>query len=1120
MTACGSCGQAWPDAEALRFCGRCGAALDPTDSVGAAGALDDELRHATVLFADLVGFTTFSERRSADEVGDVVAAVLPRLSDVLRRYGGTAEKYLGDAVLSTFGLRHPDPHAGRSAVRAALELQRTMADVRRESGRDLHLRVGVHSGEVMVRRIGSIWGVVGDTVNTAARLQEVADPDTVWISRSTYEEVRRQFEALPRPVLSLKGKSLPMQPYEVRRERDSAGTLALPFTGREKEFAELTAELETALEDRTSRVVVVRGPAGVGKTRLVTELRDRLEGEERRFRVDRVEYDRGDVEPAAGIAALVRHRFGIDPQADDDEVLAALRDGAARELGEPVDDKQLQFLAFALGLRPAGVTALDSESVWTGVNAAVQAWMQRCAATDPWVLTFEDAHFGDPETVAFLDWSMQVGWQAPVFVLVTVREEDFGVSSEWHDRVTRWVESERATEIVLHELDTQELATALVDLPDTHLLRSVAERIAEHAEGHPLFALELVDFLATAGALTDRATMDGTRLPATVREAMEARIERLGLEGKQVAKRAAFIGRRFTPEAVSRLWDGGEQALERGFEALRRSRTVFEEWTHGTEGTLELVFRHGRLQEAALARVPREEQLRWHDRLEEWALDRLDATSDALDRVGAEVIPFIARSRVAHGDDVGAADWFETLGLLHRRQHRSSEAAQAFLAAAERTSGTRRQLLQLRAAAAVSVWGDLGRALEILELTDDDAEVGAFAPGPLLTRGTEGPLDRWWDVDQEEALLVRRLRRADLLSRTGRVVEAAQEFAALGDRLPLLESAHSLDLWLRWGRDYVYFLVEVQGDVETAVTVRDLVVARVPEGSHPPYEVLVMEDLVAMRRGDLEGALVVAQTRLERAAADGDQIEESVAWNTLGIVRSALGELDESLVAYEHSLQLARELGDLRGEAISLHNIGLLHLDRGELGVARDLLEEYLARSLRIGNRMAEAYAPVYLGIIAAGEGDVGAAVRLMRQGWDAADRHGWHRLSALASAMIGEVQVLHGLETGDRDMVVAGTAAVVAGEPDWRSLDEAGELYAVGAVGLLRTGNAAAANELARRSRGADAGSLHDAWARATSALVAGEDLSPVLEWLRARGFRRAIAVVEALAAPDGGRE
>jgi class 3 adenylate cyclase/tetratricopeptide (TPR) repeat protein len=1094
----------------MRFCGACGAPLDPADSVGSE-SLDEELRHATVLFADLVGFTTFSEGRTADEVGDVVAGVLPRLFQVLRRFGGTAEKYLGDAVLSTFGLRHPDPHAGRSAVRAALELQRTMADYRTETGRDLHLRVGVHSGEVMVRRIGSVWGVVGDTVNTAARLQEVADPDTVWISRSTYEEVRRQFEALPRPTLSLKGKSLPMQPYEVRRERDTAGTLALPFTGRDKEFALLTAELERALEERTARVVLVRGPAGVGKTRLVTELRDRLESEERLFRVDRVEYDRGDVAPAGGLSDLIRHRFRLDPAADAEGTLVGLR-----EAGEPVDQQQLEFLAFVLGLAApdSGVTALDSESVWTGAYAALHEWMQAKAATDPWVLTFEDAHFGDPETVAFLDWSLRVGWSAPVFVLVTVREEDFNAGSEWHDRVARWVEDGVATEVVLHELETDQLAAALVALPDTQLPRSVADRIAEHAEGHPLFALELVDFLASTGALTERAVLGGTRLPATVREAMEARIERLGLEGKQVAKRAAFIGRRFTEETVGRLWDGGDAALTKGLDALRRSRAVFEEWTHGTEGSLELVFRHGRLQEAALARVPREEQLRWHERLEDWARDRLDASPDALDRIGAEVIPFIARSRVAHGDTAGAADWFEALGLLHRRQHRSSEAAQAFLAAAERTHGTRRQLLQLRAADAVSVWGDLGRALDILESTDDDADVGTFMPGPLLTRGTEGPLDRWWDVDQEEALLVRRLRRADLLSRTGRVVEATQEFAVLADRLPLLSSTHADDLRLQWGRDYVYFLVEVQGDVEAAAAVMDAITATLPEGVEPPYEVLVMDDLVAMRRGDLERGAATALLRLERATASGDRVEESVAWNTTGIIRSAEGDLAASLTAYEHSLRLARELGDLRGEAIALHNIGLLHLDRGELAAAREHTEQYLARSLRIGNRMAESYAPVYLGAIAAMEGDTSSAVRLMREGWDAADRHGWPRLSALAGAMIGEVQVLHGITTGDASMVAAGTAAVVGGEPDWRSLDEAGELYAVASVGLVLTGDRASADALVRRAATAAVpGTLFDAWHRATAALVSGSDPSPALEWLRQRDFLRAVSILERLA-------
>jgi class 3 adenylate cyclase/tetratricopeptide (TPR) repeat protein len=1100
----------------MRFCGACGAPLDARDVATSDDGLDEELRHVTVLFADLVGFTTFSEARTADEVGSVVAAVLPRLFTVLRRSGGTAEKYLGDAVLSTFGLRQPDPHAGRSAVRAALELQTTMADIRSETGRDLHLRVGVHSGEVMVRRIGNVWGVVGDTVNTAARLQEVADPDTVWISRSTYEEVRRHVEALPRPTLSLKGKSLPVQPYEVRRERDAAGVLALPFTGRDKEFALLTGELEAAVEQSTMRVVVVRGQAGVGKTRLVTELRDRLEAEERLFRLDRVEYDRGDVQPAGGLATLIRHRFHISPDADDDTALAELRAAAPDELGEPYDEQHLDFLAFALGLpvTDSGIAALDTEAVWTGVHAALHAWMQARAARDPWVVTFEDAHFGDPETAAFLDWSLEVGWSAPAFVLITVRDEDVG--SGWQDRLARWVESGAATEVTLHELEPHELAGALSGLPGLHLPAGVTERIAEHAEGHPLFALELVDFLANAGALANPAVMSETVLPATVREAMEARIERLGLEGKQIAKRAAFIGRRFTREAVARLWDGTDDAMERGFEALRRSRAVFEEWTLGTEGVVEMVFRHGRLQEAALARVPREEQLRWHERLEDWARDRLEDTPEAFDRVGAEAIPLIARSRVAHGDEAGAADWFETLGLLHRRQHRITEAAQAFLAAAERTRGTRRQLLQLRAAAAVSAWGDLGRALDILETTDDDADTGTFDPGPLLARGTEGPLDRWWDVDQEEALLVRRLRRADLLSRTGRVVEAAREFELLGERLTPLRSTHAEQLRLQWGRDYVYFLVEVQGDVVAAEEVMRKATAALSAQEQPPYEVLVMDDYIAMRSGDLHRGVSTASARLERARAQGDLVEESVAWNTMGIVRSALGDLTGSLSAYESSLRLARDIGDLRGEAIALHNIGLLHLDRGELARARELTEQYLERSSRIGNRMAESFAPIYLGAIAAMEGDAAAATRLVKEGWDAADRHGWPRLVALASAMLGEVQVLHGLRTGEPEVVAWGATKVLDGEAEWRSLDERGELYAVAAVGQLLIGRPDVARELVTRAGEGThpEGSLVRAWLDATEAIVTGGDPGAALEWLRDRDFHRATWMLELLAA------
>lgn len=1111
MTGCDACGRQWPGT--MRFCGACGAEL-PRGAEQTAAA-ENELRQATVLFADLVGFTTFSEGRTADEVGAVVADVLPRLVAVLRRFGGTTEKYLGDAVLSTFGLREADPRAGRSAVRAALELQRTMGTYREETGRDLHLRVGVHSGEVMVRRIGEEWAVLGDTVNTAARLQEVAEPDSVWISRALYLEVGRYVEALPRPTLPLKGKSLPMQPYEVRRERDDAGALAMPFSGRDREFGLLTAELDRALEEQTMRVVVVRGPAGVGKTRLVTELQDRLEDDDRLFRFDRVEYDRGDRAAAAGLGSLLKHRFHVDLDADAAQTLAALEAAAPAELGPDHDERQLDFLAFVLGVRREGarIAALDAEAVWTGVNVAVHTWVQLRARTHPWVVTLEDAHFGDPETAAYLDHALSVGTDAPVLVVMTVREEDFLPGSEWYERISRWVAEDRATEIVLHELPVEELTDALLALPEHYLTRATARRVAEHAEGHPLFALELVDYLATEGALVDQRLVSMTVLPSSVREAMEARIERLGREGKQLAKRGAFLGRRFTRDLVARLWDGDDASLDRAFEALRRSRTVFEEPVHGMEGRTEAVFRHGRLQEAALARVPREERLRWHRRLEEWARGRLEESPDEVDRVGTDVIPLIARSRAAHDDAPGAADWFEALGLLHRRQHRSNEAAQAFLAAADRTQGTRRQLLRTRAAAAVAAWGDLGRALSILETGEEDQAVGGPAPAALLALDVE-PLDRWWELRGDEAGVSRRLQRADLLSRSGRVQEAAQEFAALGDVLLGMRGETARRLHLAWGRDYVHFLAEVVGDVDTAQGVLQRSRAMCPADEPEPHELLVMEDSIAMRCGDMVRAAETATARLERAERLGDLAEQSVAWNALGIVRTALGNLPGAEEAYDRSLQLAREIGDLRGEAITLHNLGILHLDRGEWAIARAHNEDYLRLSTRIGNWMAEAYAPIYLGLSAAGDGDATTAAKLLREGWDAADRHGWPRLSALAQAMRGELLVLSGVLTGDRDLVAAGTQAILDHEEGWRGLDDVGELYAVAAAGSRLSGDVAAAEAAVGRMTAHVHPSwvLANVWRDAAEQLASGSGAVAASDWLREHQFLRAAGLLDLL--------
>jgi adenylate cyclase len=176
-----------------------------------------ELRYMTVVFADLAGFTSFAEDRSPDEVAQIVGELLQRLAKVVEKNNGGVDKYLGDAVVATFGLPKPDPNATRNAVRAGLAMQEEAAAFNREYGFNFGLRVGIHAGQAMFRSIGGSWTVMGDTVNTASRIQSNAAPGKVWISQPVYEEVRRFFDLTVRPAIELKGKKHTVQPSKCTR---------------------------------------------------------------------------------------------------------------------------------------------------------------------------------------------------------------------------------------------------------------------------------------------------------------------------------------------------------------------------------------------------------------------------------------------------------------------------------------------------------------------------------------------------------------------------------------------------------------------------------------------------------------------------------------------------------------------------------------------------------------------------------------------------------------------------------------------------------------------------------------------------------------------------------------
>lgn len=1123
---CPHCGTRWPDelASALKFCGACGKSMsaDPASDATPAASLADyaspggELRYMTVLFADLAGFTAFSEQHSPDDVAAVVGNLLQRLGEVVEEHNGVVDKFLGDAVVATFGVPNPDPNAARTALRAALAMQEEAARYNTESGFDLGLRVGVHAGEAMYRQIGGAWTVMGDTVNTASRIQSAASPGSTWMSQSLYDEVRRHFNLAIKPAIELRGKKQTLQLYEVLSERSVPLVELPPFVGREHEWQLLQSKLQRSQDEKTLEVLFIRGAAGVGKSRVAWELREWAKGQPQLFRLDTIQYDHSERLPSHGLNSLLRNRFGLPLELGEDAILEQLSARLAEEYPGVQEERRqttVELLAFVLGIqRPEfQIASLDGPAKWSNAFAELKAWIESSAREEPWILILEDAQKGDADTAAFIEWAVHVHWYAPVFVLVTVREEDFGPECYWFSPLKKWVDEKLIEEVRLREIPPETLAQALIPLGDGLITPGMARRIAEHTEGNPLFATEtalLIKEQGQAGSLPENLP-----LPGSVREVMEARLERLGVAGKEVAKRGALMGRRFTLEAVERIWDRPGDEMQLGIDVLRETETIYQEVSKLFKGEMEEVFRHGRLQEAALARIPREERQKWLGGLEEWAKSKLEVFGDYWEGAGILLVPLISRSRIEHGDLPEASLWDEALGWLHKKYYREPEAASAFRAALQHASGSRRLTLARQVAEIDIFSGYLERGLKTAQeaLREGGGQAAGAPTMPARIRQLiDDPIARWDRIQPQAARVALQLTEADTLARLGRVKEAEAAYNRLELDIELLRGVSADILRLRWANLWGYFLAEILGKPHVAHQIYEHMRADMDLDAEALQSermaLLGTEFNIEMRLGRYDRAKTLADELLAVARRSHNARTEARAWNSMGITRHSLGYWNEAAECYENAVRLARSIGERRLEAIALHNIGLVLMDQARYDEAGQSQEKYLELSRSIGNRMAESYAPAYLGFIELSRGNFGQAEEQVAVSLKLAQANNWQRLVGLNQALVAVLAFYQWLE--NRQPATLSLALEVFGqaEPGWQGLDEAGEFYAAYAIACHLAGDQTAARQVLLRAHQ----NVDESWTTArvslemAEALVEGNPTGRLLDWFKERGFNR----------------
>ncbi|MFL5920584.1 MAG: ATP-binding protein [Gaiellaceae bacterium] len=649
MLVCPECGR--ENADDARFCSACGARLE------APRETREERKVVSVLFADLVGFTSRAEKLDPEDVRATLSPYYARLRSELERHGGTVEKFIGDAVMAVFGAPVAHEDDPERAVRAGLAIRDAIV----EDGR-LQVRVAVTTGEALVTLGASPSEgegmVAGDVVNTAARLQSAAPVDGVLVDETTYRATRQRIDYREVEPVEAKGKAEPVQVWEAREARSRFGVdvvqTGAAFVGRRRELDFLTDALGRSREERAAQLVTLVGVPGIGKSRLVYELSRVADAEEELifWRQGRsLPYGEGITYWA--LAEMAKAHAGIldtDSPADAERKLAETLAGLHVEGAE----RLLENLRPLIGLTADGDAGGDRAERF----GAWRQFFEGLADTHPTVLVFEDLHWADDDLLDFVD--HLVDWSAgvPLLVICTARPELLERRPGWGGG------KPNALTLSISPLSEQETARLLGSLLQRSVLPAeVQTTLLARAGGNPLYAEQFARLLAEVGRHEELP------LPENVQGIIAARLDGLPPDEKQLLQDASVLGKVFWAGAARAIGGIERDVGDERLHALERKEFVRRERRSSVGGEDEYAFRHLLVRDVAYGQIPRSTRAERHERAAVWieALGRPEDHAEmlahhyleALDlrrATGADEPPeLVARARLAARDAGGRA---------------------------------------------------------------------------------------------------------------------------------------------------------------------------------------------------------------------------------------------------------------------------------------------------------------------------------------------------------------------------------------------------------------------------------------------------------------------------------
>ena len=1031
-----------PTVPGARFCFQCGTSLDDAPEVP--GDHGGERRVVTVLFGDLSDFTAWAEDLDPERVGVVTDRVLTSLARAVAAYGGHVDKLTGDGIMAVFGAPTAHEDDAERAVRAAVQMQDEVGRlVAQESGggRRLGLRVGLNTGEVLAGvRAALSYTVVGDAVNTAARLSDAAGVGTILAGRNTAVPTLSVASWRALPPLRLKGKRDPVPAYElVALRRRTSARLGLgdeaPLIGREAELGLLVSRVRDAVDRRTPTSLVLTGAAGLGKTRLWRELA-RVVGE---MPSSRVLVGRcapyGRARDLAPVVEMVRTACGIGDDDPDDVArerarrLVSRLEHPARSTAPGTAGRLAQPLLALLGLEDDDAPGAPRDAAPPGEAdrrgddlPSALAWLFGALAEEgPLLLVVDDLQWAGRPLLELLT-SVAERATGPVTMLAVGRQELLERHAEWSGRLPDAVLLPLAP---LEEPAAERLLTAY--LGGSELEDTTRRALLDRAQGNPFFLAELLQLLVDRGLLRrgdDGWVVTGVLppqvLPAGVHAVLAARIDELPVDARSTLRDAAVVGSRFWLDALRTLAEGSADDVPRRVAALVDREVVVP------DGEGAYTFAHALTREVAYAAMPKADRARRHAAVARWGADRLPGSPAEVDvfvaaqaehaaalagemslpptdpaysaaDLGVRALVRLGRSALARDDNTAAADLLAralTLGggdvpadvdRLARVSYAESLAALHRLDDAEAVlDPLLRSTPPAERGPALVVLGDVRR-----KRGDDDAATEAFVRA-LTAAGDAG----------DDRVVAEALRQLGLLDYfAGRLADAQVRFE---QSLDLARRVHD-DRGIGWALQHLAWNATSRGDYDAA----DAALAQAAEVFAAFGDVGGLswcagtEALVRVLQGRLHDARRLAGAVTERARQSGDRWATGACLTIDALAAGELGDVTVAAREADEAMRLFRDIGDSWGLSMSLLARGMAARGAGDADASATLLAESADLARTSGHPALESLALVALAWSRYDATDLDAAEAALRRAEELAQAVGLEPHAAVGARVL-----------------------------------------------------------------------------------------------------------------------